>query len=274
MIVDHDKVAAVIEEIAGAEILSRFGKLEKGDIDTKTGPNDFVTEADRTAEAALRRALQDIYPAAGFIGEEGVAADPSILNALEGDGAFWIVDPLDGTRNFIEKKKEFGTIVALVVDGVTRAGWIYAAPDNKFAIGIRGEGATWDGGPLTPVGAGPEPLRGYRAIGNLAEPWKSNIVPKLKSRFVTQPTRCSAYAYVKMLRGEEQFGVYSRCSPWDHAAGVLMLGEIGGHAAYLDDNAPYRPVATQGRPLVAAANSSDFKKLAETLAPDAAPGKS
>ena len=274
MIVDHAKVAAVIEEIAGAEILSRFGRLQKGDIDTKTGPNDFVTEADRAAEAALRRALGDIYPAAGFIGEEGAAADPSILKALEGDGAFWIVDPLDGTRNFIEKIDEFGTIVALVVDGETRAGWIYAAPDNKFAVGVLGEGASWAGEPLPPTGVQSESLHGYRAIGNLVEPWKSILIPKLKRQFATQPTRCSAYAYVKMLRGREHFGVYSRCSPWDHAAGVLMLNEISGRAAYLDDNAPYRPVATQGRPLLAAANAGVFMKVAETLAPDAAPDKS
>lgn len=273
MIVDQDKVASIIEEIAGAEILSRFGKLEKSDIDTKAGPNDFVTEADRAAEAALRRALCDFYPGAGFIGEEGAAADPSILTVLEGEGAFWIVDPLDGTRNFIEKVPEFGTIVALVVDGVTQAGWIYAAPDKKFAIGMRGDGASWDGELLPPFSALPEALHGYRAIGNLAEPWKSTLIPNLKAQFITQPTRCSAYAYIKMIRGREHFGVYSRCSPWDHAAGVLMLNEIGGRATYLDDDAPYRPVATQGRPLLAAANSVIFTEIAETIAPSVSVNK-
>ena len=265
MIVDPEKVASVIEEIAEAEILSRYGKLAKKDIDTKSGPNDFVTAADHAAEAALRRALSDIYPGAGFIGEEGVADDPESLAQLEGDGAFWIVDPLDGTRNFIERVDEFGTIVALVVDGETQAGWIYGAPDRKIAIGMRGEGVSWDGERMSASDDQVVALTGYRAIGNLAEPWKSRLIPQLKTQFETQPARCSAYAYIKMIRGQEHFGLYSRCSPWDHAAGVLMLNEIGGKAEYLDDNAPYRPVATQGRPLLAASNVQFFTKIANAI---------
>ena len=183
MIVDPEKVASVIEEIAEAEILSRYGKLAKKDIDTKSGPNDFVTAADHAAEAALRRALLDIYPCAGFIGEEGVAGDPQSLAQLEGNGAFWIVDPLDGTRNFIERVDEFGTIVALVVDGETQAGWIYGAPDRKIAIGMRGDGVSWDGERMSASNDQVVALTGYRAIGNLAEPWKSRLIPQLKTRF-------------------------------------------------------------------------------------------
>ncbi len=266
MIVDPDKVASIIEEVAEAEIATRFGKLAKGEIDTKSGPNDFVTEADRAAESALRRALAGLYPGVGFIGEEGAAAEPAILEALHGDGAFWIVDPLDGTRNFVQRRREFATIVAFVVDGVTRCGWIYAIPDRKFAIASKGDGATWDSDRLTPLAAANTGvLSGFRAIGNLAEPWSTTMVPKLRSQFVTQSARCAAYAYIHLLTGKKDFALYSRCSPWDHAAGVLMLDEIGGRAAYLDDDGPYRPVATQGRPLLVAGNGSAFGRVAERL---------
>jgi len=265
MIVDPDKVASIIKDVAETEIVPRFGALKKGDIDTKSGPNDFVTKADRAAESALKSALADAYPSVAFIGEESAAADPSILDALHGDGAFWIVDPLDGTRNFVQKRDEFATIVALVVNGETKAGWIYAIPDKKFAVASLGDGAQWDEAPLKPVRNNDGVVSGFRAIGNLAEPFASDMVPKLRASFVTQSARCAAYAYIHLLTGKKDFALYSRCSPWDHAAGTLMLHEIGGRAAYLDNGEAYRPVATQGRPLLVAGNDHGFSRVAQTL---------
>jgi len=266
MIVDPDRVGRLIAEIAEAEIASRFGRLEEGDIDTKTGPGDFVTEADRAAEATLKRALHDVYPGAAFIGEESVADDPSLLLSIDDAGAFWIVDPLDGTRNFVEGRREFGTIVALVDKGEIRAGWIYAIPDRALATGSRGDGATWAGARLGPVNAASAlGNAGYRAIGNLAEPWKSDLVPRLRARFKTEPARCSAYVYIRLIRGLNPFALYSRVHPWDHAAGVLMLNEIGGRAEYLDDASPYAPVPAQGRPLLVAGTGDLWRSVSARL---------
>lgn len=262
MIVDPEKVAGVIEEIAEEEIAARFGKLAKHQIDTKTSPSDFVTEADLAAEKKLAAALSDFYPGAAFIGEERAALDPALVSKLEfAKGAFWIVDPLDGTRNFVQGRPQFGTIVALVVDGETRNGWIYAIPDKGFAIGEKGEGATWRGQRLGPVAPSNGPLTGYRAIGNMIEPWKSQIVPRLRENFETETMHCSAYAYVELIQGNRDFALYSRAHPWDHAAGVLMLTEVGGRAEYLDNGAPYAPVATQGRPLLAAGNEENWERV-------------
>jgi fructose-1,6-bisphosphatase/inositol monophosphatase family enzyme len=266
MIVDLEQVASVIAEIAETEIASRFGRLKKRDIGTKTGPNDYVTEADRAAEAALERALRDICPGARFVGEESAAAEPATLDALNGDGAFWIVDPLDGTRNFVQRKEEFATIVALVVDGEIRAGWIYAIPDKAFAMASLGDGAEWRGEKMGPPPENEGRLWGYRAIGNLLEPWKSEMVPRLRKRFTTKPARCSAYVYVHLLTGHADFALYSRCSPWDHAAGVLMLREIGGRAEYLDTGAPYAPVSTQGRPLLVAGRDDNWMRVRANIA--------
>ena len=265
MIIDLDAVARAIEEVAQTEIAPRFGRLKSGDIDTKTGPNDFVTEADRAAEKALSHAFANIYPGAAFIGEEAAAADPSILDALKGEGAFWIVDPLDGTRNFIQGRDEFGTIVALVENREIRAGWIYAIPDKAFAMASAGDGATWGGERLASLPAPKRISRGYRAIGNLNEPWKSELVPKLRATFATEPARCSAYAYIHMARGRADFGLYSRCSPWDHAAGALTLRELGGKCAYLDDGSPYAPVATQGRPMLSAGTAEAWERVRDAL---------
>lgn len=266
MIVDPDRVGRVIAETAETEIAARFGKLEQGDIDTKSGPSDFVTEADRAAEEKLKIAFRDIYPGAAFIGEESVAENPALLDAIDDEGAFWIVDPLDGTRNFVQGRREFGTIVALVDKGEIRAGWIYAIPDKMMAVGSKGEGAFWAGERLGAVDADafPEPS-GYRAIGNLMEPWKTEMIPRLRAGFETEPARCSAYVYIHLVRGLKAFALYSRVHPWDHAAGVMMLREIGGRAEYLDDGSPYAARPVQGRPLLVAGADPVWRGVGDRL---------
>ena len=266
MIIDLEKIATLIAEIADEEIAGRFGRLVEGDVDTKTGPKDFVTEADRAAEARFEKALCDLYPGAAFVGEEIAAANSSVLDHIGRDGAVWIVDPLDGTRNFVEGRKRFGSIIALVENGETRAGWIYAVPDKAFAIASKGDGAEWRGeklGSLTPADG---PLTGLRAIGNIEEPWKTRMVPQLRAEFVTESVTCSAYGYIDLARGFRDFGLYSRCHPWDHAAGALMLQEIGGRAEYFDTGAPYAPRPTQGRPLLVGGSEDRWRTVADNLA--------
>ncbi len=270
MIIDPEKVAGVIVEIAEEEIASRFGKLAASDVDTKSGPNDFVTEADLAAERQLKKALTAFYPGATFIGEERAAAEPKLVSALEkDDGAFWIVDPLDGTRNFVQGREEFGTIVALVVNGETRAGWIYAIPDKSTAMAEKGEGVTWRGERLRPLTPKVDALQGGRAIGNLQDPWRSRLVPRLKETFKTSPVSCSAYGYIRLATGDWDFGLYARVHPWDHAAGIAMLREIDGRAQYLDTGEDYAPHAVQGRPLLVAGSVDRWEQVSSTLLSEA-----
>lgn len=259
MIVDPEKVAGLIAEIAEEEIMTRFGALAEGDIDTKSGPNDFVTAADHAAEARLKQALSGLYPGAAFIGEEGAAADPSLTARLDKEeGAFWIVDPLDGTRNFVHGREEFGTIVALIEKGEIRQGWIYAIPDKGCAIGSKGDGADWRGEKITAPAPKRTELQGYRGVGSLQGKWKDEWLPRFRESFETEPARCSAYAYINLARGLRDFSVYSRVYPWDHAAGVLIVREIGGKAAYIADGAPYLPRVAVGTPLLITRSEAEW----------------
>ncbi len=265
MIVDPDKVASLIAEIAEAEIMPRFGNLDPEEIRQKSSPSDLVTQVDEAVEAALEKALKGIYPAAAMIGEEMAAADPAIVDALEGDGAFWIVDPLDGTRNFVRGVPEFGTIVALVENGETRMGWIYAAPERKCAVAERREGAVWDGAKLTPTPQkGPTP-EGWRSVGWLTEPWRDRIKANLNGPVVTSPGHCSAYGYLAVARGLKDFKISSRIHPWDHAAGALIVAEVGGRTAYLDDRSPYVAAPSRDRPLLVSAAGRDWGAIADAL---------
>lgn len=264
MRVDPHRVESIIAEIADAIVAPKFGKLDKADIRTKTGPTDLVTAVDEAAERALEAALKDIYPAAIFIGEETVARDPARAEALRGDGPFWIVDPLDGTRNFVRNIPEFGTIVALVEGGETRMGWIYATPEKKCAVAVKGEGAAWAGAPVQLKSSPNAPMRGLRSVSWLEEPARKRI-EKALLHYNTKNGHCSAYSYLLLSRGEIDFKISSRIHPWDHLAGALLVSELGGRTAFLDESEDLTPHPPIDRALLATAPGRDWAALAAAL---------
>lgn len=265
MIIDAEKVARLIEEVAQTEIMPRYGKLAAHEIRAKTSPSDLVTEVDEATERALEKALCALAPGAGFIGEELSVKQPEAAKALLGKGAFWVVDPLDGTRNFVNRIAEFGVIVAFVVDGETRGGWIYAAPEGACAIAERGEGATWRGQRLRAKPAERGRPIALRSLGWLSHDRQERMRTSLKAHFDSRPNHCSAYAYIALARGEADLKISSLIHPWDHVAGALLLTETGGKAAFLDDGEPYRPGPSVNKPLLAASYAPSWQDAAEKL---------
>src|SRR5215831_10905666 len=144
MLPDAGKVGRIIAEIAAAEIMPYFEKLEHGDISEKK-PGDLVTVADLAAERALTAALTGLAPGSIAVGEEAVAADPGAIGALKGDAPVWIIDPIDGTVNFASGNPVFAVMVALFTGSETVMSWIYDPVKQLMATAGRGEGA-WQGG--------------------------------------------------------------------------------------------------------------------------------
>ena len=265
MTVDADRVAALIAEIAEREMLSRYRRLEKGAVRTKESPSDFVTIVDEAMERDLKRALLDATPGAAFIGEEEATANPAVMDKIETAERCWIVDPLDGTRNFVNHVDEFGVIAAYIERGETIAGWIYAAPIRAFAVAMRGEGVRWRGAaPVTAAQESAIPI-GLRSTGWLREEWKARLTAGLKSNVRSRAGHCSAYAYIKLMTGEVDFKLSSRIHAWDHAAGTLILNELGGAARWLDTSAPYCAGPSADRPLLAVAPGRDWSAIARRL---------
>ncbi len=262
---DPERVAAIISDIANSEIVPHYRKLAAGAVRAKTDPGDLVTIVDEAAEQALRRALLELTPGAAFIGEEAASADPAIMAKLGDTARCWIVDPLDGTRNFVNGVDEFGTIVAYVEDGRTLMGWIHAIPDRSIAIGSRGEGVTWRGSAIKTRRQREEKPSGLRSTGWLTPEWRDRLTFNLKRNVVSRPGHCSVYAYLKLLAGDVDFKLSSRIHPWDHAAGAMMLEELGGAARWLDTGEDYAPQTSRDRPLLATAPGRDWADIAQRL---------
>lgn len=262
-------IAALLREVAQAEILPRFRRLAAGDIRAKSGPLDLVTEADEAAERLLSRELARRFPDAVILGEEAASADPGLLARTLDSGLCFIIDPVDGTANFAAGVPLFGVMLAAVHDGETLAGWIHDPLGDDTVIGLRGEGAwveTSDGSrkdcrvaPATALGG----MVGAISWGYMEPSRKAQVLPRLARLAGTLNFRCAAHEYRLAATGGAHALLYNRLMPWDHAAGVLIHTEAGGHAAQFDGSA-YSPRKHAGG-LICAPDAAGWQALRDGL---------
>lgn len=139
-------ILRLIQYITDSETLPQFGKLKSNDHNYKID-NEIVTQSDLAIEKRLHAHLKPIYPHAIFLGEEltpGITHD--FPHAFTADHS-WIIDPIDGTRNFVRGDDFFCTMVALQERGATVAAWIYAPALGLSAYAV-GDGPPVFSGPV------------------------------------------------------------------------------------------------------------------------------
>ncbi|SOD54302.1 inositol monophosphatase family protein [Pseudoxanthomonas wuyuanensis] len=141
MLVPSSDLQAMIEaaQAAGAGLQRHFGQLAELAIRSKSGPADLVSIADEEAERTCRALLAKAQPAYGFLGEEGGAFGGS------DDAQTWIVDPLDGTTNFLFACPLWGVNIALAREGEVVAGVTYLPAVDEMYVAEQGKGAWLNG---------------------------------------------------------------------------------------------------------------------------------
>jgi fructose-1,6-bisphosphatase/inositol monophosphatase family enzyme len=236
-----ERVAAIVVEVSAEVIEPRFGALGAADVHAKS-PGEQVTVADLEAEVRLTRHLGDLLPGVPVVGEEACAADPAIRAALAG-GRAWLVDPVDGTDNFIAGRPDWAVMVALVEHGETVASCMWCPVAGELYLAERGAGATRNGIPLT-VRSGAGAVDG-RLRGSIRRRFlDGDTTARLAAnagRFTDVPgVLCAAVDYPVLIDGTVDFILYWRTLPWDHAPATLLTEEAGGVVARLDGR-PYRP---------------------------------
>ena len=248
---DLATLAALLRDTARAEILPRFRRLEAGDVRSKTGPLDLVTEADEAAERAISAALRRRFPGCVVVGEEATAADPALLGGLAGADLAFVVDPVDGTSNFAAGLPLFATMAAAIVRGEVVGSVIHDPMGDDSALALRGEGA-WteapDGRRRDLHVAAPVPLgqmAGTASWRYLPEPLRSRVCANLPAVAASWDYRCAGHEYRLLAGGHCNFLFFNRLLPWDHAPGWLLHREAGGYSARLDGS-EYSPLVTTG----------------------------
>jgi myo-inositol-1(or 4)-monophosphatase len=221
---------------AGDLIMRSLPRLHELTVTAKTR-NDFVTEVDRLAEAEIIESIRQLYPDHAFLGEEG---------GRSGAGEYlWIIDPLDGTTNFVHGFPVFAVSIALQRRGVLEHAVVYDPPRQELFTASRGEGAQLEGRRIR-VSA-QRTVEG--ALVGTGFPYHKNAehIDEYLAMFKAVSTRAAglrrpgaaaldlAYVAAGRLDGFWEIGL----RPWDIAAGALLIREAGGLIANLRGNDGY-----------------------------------
>jgi myo-inositol-1(or 4)-monophosphatase len=219
---------------AGGQVLrdwaGRFAVSNKG-------PRDLVTEADVASQREIRRIVLTAFPEHGFIGEEadGAAAAAAPAGPHSGTGTRWIVDPLDGTTNYVHGFPAYCVSVALAVGDDLSVGAIYDPVRDECFTARRGGGAFLDGQPirvapitdpadaLAAVSFPPHVTADAAAVADFLA-----VLPHVHS---VRRTGSTALNLAYLACGRLHAFWVRRIACWDVAAGLLLLEEAGGSLA-------------------------------------------
>ncbi|MBX6421425.1 MAG: inositol monophosphatase [Nevskia sp.] len=231
-------IAVSAARAAGNFILRHLDRVDAVQIERKSARNDFVSHVDRGAEAEIVRHIRKAYPAHAILAEEGGAqGEHEVL---------WIVDPLDGTTNFLHGLPHFAVSIAVQVKGRLQHGAIYAPCTNDLYVASRGAGSQLNNRRIR-VTQLSDPTAALIGTGvPIRAELLDRYLPMLRAvvertagvRRAGSAALDLAYVAAGRLDGFWELGL----KPWDMAAGVLLVQEAGGIVAELDGQG--EPLAT------------------------------
>ncbi|XP_029971889.1 inositol monophosphatase 1-like [Salarias fasciatus] len=248
---------------ASEAVLTAFNRQKE--VKLKSSPADLVTETDQRVEKMLISAIRKRYPQHRFIGEESVAAgEPLELT----DRPTWIIDPIDGTVNFVHRFPFVAISIAFTVNKQTEFGIVYSCVEDKLFHAQRGRGAFLNGEPLhvsgqedisrcvvvTEIGAERDDL----ALSTLT----SNIFRLLK--LPVHGVRALGTAAVDMCQvatggADAYYHIGMHC--WDIAASAIIVKEAGGVVTDTDGS----EFDMMSRRVIAASSSSVANRISQVV---------
>ncbi|MBL7495164.1 inositol monophosphatase [Frankia sp. CNm7] len=225
---------------------------------TKSSPTDVVTALDRASEELVARRLREARPDDGILGEEGA-------DAAGTSGVRWIVDPIDGTVNFLYNLPNWAVSIAAEIDGEVVAGVVHAPALGRTYTALRAGGAALDGRPLRVSAVDSLTMAlvatgfGYTVERRTAQvAVLTRVVPRVRD---IRRMGAASLDLCAVAAGTLDAYYERGLKPWDHAAGGLVATEAGAVVGGLDG-------APGGEDLYVAASPAIFGPLVDLLAQD------
>lgn len=272
-----DAVASLMVEAAQTIILPLFNNLSDEDIATKSSDSDFVTVADRDAEFWLIPKLEPLLADAIAIGEESISDDPKLGKKISNSLSF-VIDPIDGTRNFINGSHHFCSMISLIDCGEPLISWIYRPIDNDIVVAVAGEGVfhmllsedaqltDWEPVHRTFERFQLSDMIGTGGIKGLSGERKLQVRNQLRAlahRRLIGSAGCEA---VLLALGEHDFLMHAKTTAWDHTPVDLIANEIGLFSASLPTANAYSPLCDDA--ILVAPDKDSWLALANHIWPD------
>src|SRR5690606_10348603 len=226
-----DEFAKEIIFEAGKNIRAAFSyNIE---IETKSNPNDLVTNIDRETELFFIEKIKAFNPDHRILGEEGMGENVESL-----EGVVWIIDPIDGTMNFVKQHRHFMITIGIYVDGVGVLGYIFDVMREDLFNAIAGEGAWYNDSPLRKL----QPVKIEEAVIGINANWVTpnsrinheKIIELVRTVRGTRSYGSAAMEIAFVVSGKLDAYMSMRLAPWDIGGGVIIAKEVGAIATNLD----------------------------------------
>ncbi len=230
-----DRYAKSLIKEAGHKIRNSFST--RIDIDTKSNANDFVTNIDREIEQFFIGRIQKDFPGHQIFGEEGFGDAVKTLG-----GVTWILDPIDGTMNFIHQKRNFAISLGIYIDGIGMLGYIYDVVRDDFYNARKGEGAYLNDERLPQLEVVPvkDAIIGINARWVAPNRYVDNekIIGLILECRGTRSYGTAAIELAYVASGRLDSYISMRLSPWDIAGGLVIAQEVGAIVTNFDGEMP------------------------------------
>lgn len=219
-----DRYAKSLIKEAGHLIRISFaGKIQ---IETKANANDLVTDIDQEVERFFISRIRRDFPGHRILGEEGFGDD-----VQSGEGVVWILDPIDGTMNFIHQRRNFAISLGIFAEGIGMLGYIYDVMADDFYHAFKDEGAYRNDERLPVL----EPVEVSKAVIGVNASWVAPnryIDHEAVGRLVadcrgTRSYGSAAIELAHVVTGRLDAYVSMRLAPWDVAGGAVIAKEVG-----------------------------------------------
>lgn len=222
-----DEFAKEIIFEAGRKIRAAFSyDIE---IETKSNANDLVTNIDRETELFFIEKIKAFNPTHRILGEEGMGEKVESL-----EGVVWIIDPIDGTMNFVKQHRHFMITIGIYVNGIGKLGYIFDVMREDLFYAIAGMGAWYNGSPLRKL----QPLKIEEAVIGINANWVTpnhrinheKIIELVRTVRGTRSYGSAAMEIAFVVSGKLDAYISMRLAPWDIGGGVIIAKEVGAVA--------------------------------------------
>ncbi len=264
-------ITSILIDVNDQVVLYYFNKLSPNDINTKTSSDDFVSIADKKSENFITKKLYNFLGITKIIGEESAFIDNENYLSLLNEPLLWVIDPIDGTKNYINGNKNFCSMISLVKHSSPIASFIYKPLDRELIYAFKGIGAfklNIDTQVLSKLKI--EINKFSQIIGSggtkgIPEEFRKSILNNLRANTKRLFIGSAGIETTMLANNKIQFIFHGRVTPWDHSPFDLIIKEAGG-CVYMSRSKVEFNINSKG-PILAAASNDIWNHIREIAIP-------
>ena len=264
-------ITSILIDVNDQIVLNYFNKLSPNDINTKTSSDDFVSIADKKSEIFITTKLYNFLGITKIIGEESAFIDKKNYLNLLNEPLLWVIDPIDGTKNYINGNKNFCSMISLVKHSFPIASFIYKPLDRELIYAFKGIGAfklDVDTQVISKLKIEINKLSEITGSGGtkgIPEVFRKSILNNLQTNTKRLFIGSAGIETTMLANNKIQFIFHGRVTPWDHSPFDLIIKEAGG-CVYMSRSKVEFNIKSKG-PILAAASNNIWNHIREIAIP-------